>query len=55
MGTDALVTDLTARDRRDAANTHLAPEAVVIDTTELTVDEVVDRIEALVRRAGARA
>ncbi len=55
IGADALVTDLAARDRRDAVNTHRAPGAVVIDTTELTVDEVVDRIEALVRGAGARA
>jgi cytidylate kinase len=53
IGADALVTDLRARDERDAVNTHLAPGAVEIDTTDLAVDEVVDRIEALVR--GARA
>ncbi len=48
IGADALVTDLKTRDRRDAVNTHLAPGAVRIDTTDLTVDEVVDRIAALV-------
>jgi cytidylate kinase len=48
MGADALVTDLRTRDQRDAVNTHLAPGAVVIDTTELTIDQVVDRIAALV-------
>jgi len=34
-------------------NTHVAPDAVEIDTTELTVEEVVDRIEELVRKARA--
>lgn len=53
IGTDALVTDLRTRDRRDAVNTHLADGATVIDTTHLEIDEVVDRIERLVR--GARA
>jgi cytidylate kinase len=48
IGADALVTDLQTRDRRDAVNTHLAAGAIVIDTTELTVDEVVDRIAVLV-------
>jgi cytidylate kinase len=53
IGADALVTDLRTRDRRDAVNTHLAPGAVEIDTTELTVEEVVDRIAELVREAAA--
>jgi cytidylate kinase len=48
IGADALVTDLKTRDQRDAVNTHLAPGAVVIDTTDLTVGQVVDRIAALV-------
>ena len=51
IGADALVTDLRTRDQRDAVNTHVASDAVEIDTTELTVEEVVDRIEELVRRA----
>jgi CMP/dCMP kinase len=49
IGADALVTDLRTRDQRDAVNTHVAPGAVQIDTTELSVEEVVDRIEELVR------
>ena len=48
IGADALVTDLKLRDSRDAANTHLADGAIVIDTTGLTVDEVVSRIAAIV-------
>ena len=53
IGADALVTDLRTRDQRDAVNTHIAPGAVEIDTTDLTVDEVVDRIEELVRAVTA--
>lgn len=53
IGADALVTDLRTRDQRDAVNTHVAPGAVEIDTTELSVDEVVDRIEGLVRAVQA--
>jgi len=53
IGADALVTDMRTRDQRDAANTHLAPGAVVIDTTDLSVDEVVDRIAELVRQVPA--
>ncbi len=46
---EALADDLRSRDDRDAANTHLAEDAVAIDTTGLTIDDVVGRIEALVR------
>jgi CMP/dCMP kinase len=49
IGSDALATDLRLRDERDKANMQPAPDAVRIDTTTLTVDDVVDRIEALVR------
>jgi CMP/dCMP kinase len=49
IGADALATDLRVRDERDAANMRPAPDAVEIDTTELTVDEVVGRIGALLR------
>ena len=49
IGSDALATDLRLRDERDKANMQPAADAVRIDTTALTVDEVVDRIEALVR------
>jgi cytidylate kinase len=49
IGSDALATDLRLRDERDAANMQPAEDAIRIDTTALTVDAVVDRIEALVR------
>ncbi len=53
-GIDAeqLADDLRRRDERDAANTHRAADAVEVDTTELTLDQVVARIAEL---AEARA
>jgi cytidylate kinase len=45
---DALAAELRARDERDAVNTRPADDAVLLDTTELTIDEVVERIEELV-------
>ena len=53
IGADALVTDLKLRDSRDAVNTHLAKGAIVIDTTGLTLDEVVSRIAAIVEERRA--
>jgi cytidylate kinase len=49
-GTDAtvLAEELRRRDELDTPNTHRAAGAVEIDTTELTVDEVVTRIVELV-------
>jgi CMP/dCMP kinase len=49
IGSDALATDLRLRDERDAANMQPADDAIRIDTTALTVEAVVDRIETLVR------
>jgi CMP/dCMP kinase len=48
IGEEALATDLRLRDERDAAQMRPAPDAQQIDTTELSIDEVVDRIEQLV-------
>jgi cytidylate kinase len=48
IGKEALATDLRLRDERDAAQMQPAPDAQEIDTTELSIDEVVDRIEELV-------
>jgi cytidylate kinase len=48
IGEEALATDLRLRDERDAAQMQAAPDAQKIDTTELSIDEVVDRIEQLV-------
>jgi cytidylate kinase len=49
IGADALATDLRARDESDAARMQPAEDAEVIDTSELDVADVVERIEALVR------
>jgi cytidylate kinase len=48
IGEEALATDLRLRDERDAAQMEPAPDAQEIDTTELSIDEVVDRIQQLV-------
>ena len=54
IGAEALATDLRLRDERDAAQMRAAHDAEQIDTTELTIDEVLDRIVRLVEaRAGA--
>jgi cytidylate kinase len=49
IGADALATDLRIRDQSDAARMQPAADAVQIDTTDLDVDDVVDRIEQLIR------
>ncbi|HEY2218723.1 MAG TPA: (d)CMP kinase [Gaiellaceae bacterium] len=49
IGSDALATDLKLRDESDRARMQPADDAERIDTTELDVDEVVARIEELVR------
>ncbi|HSK17378.1 MAG TPA: (d)CMP kinase [Gaiellaceae bacterium] len=48
IGAEALATDLRMRDERDAAQMRPALDAETIDTTELTVAAVLDRIERLV-------
>ena len=56
IGAEALATDLRLRDERDAIQMQPAPDAERIDTTELSVEDVVDRIEDLIQeraRAGA--
>jgi cytidylate kinase len=49
IGAEALATDLRLRDERDAAHMQPADDAEMIDTTALTVDEVVAHIERLIR------
>jgi cytidylate kinase len=49
IGAEALATDLRLRDERDAAQMQPADDAETIDTTELSVDEVVDQIEGLIQ------
>jgi cytidylate kinase len=50
---ETLATDLVERDERDAANTQPAADAVLLDTTDLTIDEVVARIAELVEGRGS--
>ena len=54
IGAEALATDLRLRDERDAAQMQPARDAETVDTTALSVEDVVDRIERLVA-ARARA
>jgi len=49
IGADALATDLRMRDEKDAERMKPAEDAREIDTTGLRVEDVVERIEALVR------
>ena len=49
IGGDALATDLRLRDESDAARMQPADDAHRIDTTHLDVEDVVDRIQQLVR------
>jgi len=53
IGADALATDLKLRDKSDRERMQPAADAERIDTTELDVDEVVSRIEELVRARSA--
>ena len=48
VAVETLAEDLRRRDERDAVNTQPAADAVVLDTTELSVEAVVGRIERLV-------
>ena len=49
IGADALATDLRLRDESDAAGMRPAADAELIDTTRLSVADVVRRVEELVR------
>ena len=53
IGADALATDMRVRDEKDAERMQPAPDAQEIDTTNLQVEDVVERIEALVRERTA--
>ena len=53
IGADALATDLRVRDEKDAERMQPAADAQEIDTTSLEVEDVVDRIESLVRERSA--
>jgi CMP/dCMP kinase len=49
IGADALATDLKLRDASDAERMQPAADAQEIDTTDLRVEQVVERIEQMVR------
>jgi len=51
LAIEELAEELRRRDERDAINTHRAEDAVEVDTTELSLDEVIDRIARLVEAA----
>jgi cytidylate kinase len=53
IGADALATDLRARDASDFARMQPAEDAQQIDTTDLRVEDVVERIEQMVRARSA--
>ena len=45
---DELAEELRRRDERDAVNTHRAADALEVDTTDLSLEDVVERIATLV-------
>ena len=49
IGRDALATDMKMRDESDAVRMQPAADAEEIDTTNLRVEDVVERIESIVR------
>jgi cytidylate kinase len=51
IGADALATDLRVRDEKDAERMKRADDATEIDTTDSSIDEVVEQIESLIRAA----
>lgn len=53
VGAETLVADLRDRDAQDAVNTQPAEDAVLLDTTAMSVDDVVDRIAELVAERSA--
>ncbi|HEY4346532.1 MAG TPA: (d)CMP kinase [Gaiellaceae bacterium] len=53
IGADALETDLNMRDKSDQVRMQPAPDAEQIDTTHLGIDDVIQRIEDLVRARAA--
>jgi CMP/dCMP kinase len=53
IGADALATDLRARDEKDAVRMQPAEDAQKIDTTNLRVEDVVERIETMIRERTA--
>ncbi len=53
LAMNELADELRRRDERDAPNTHRAPDAIEVDTTDLSLPEVIEHIIALVEAARA--
>jgi CMP/dCMP kinase len=53
IGADALATDLKLRDEKDQPRMQRADDAEEIDTTELAIEDVISKIEDLVRARSA--
>jgi len=51
VAAETLAAELRQRDESDAVNTQPAPDAVLLDTTDLTVEQVVERVAELVEAA----
>jgi cytidylate kinase len=49
MEVEVLAGEMRRRDERDAANTHRAGDAIELDTTNLDLEQVIDRIEGFVQ------
>jgi cytidylate kinase len=55
IGADALATDLKLRDESDRVRMQRAADAEEIDTTHLAIEDVIARIEGLVRASSPRS
>jgi cytidylate kinase len=53
IDSEELAAELRRRDEHDAVNTHRAEDAIEVDTTRLSLEEVVDRIAAAVAERAA--
>ncbi len=53
ISADLLADEMRRRDERDADNTHRAEDAIEVDTTMLSLAEVIDRIEKLLPERAA--
>ena len=51
LDAEELAEELRRRDERDSVNTHRAPDAVEVDTTRMSLDEVIEQIVELVGRS----
>jgi len=55
LAVDVTVADQARRDRLDAAQSEKAPDALLLDATDLTLDQVIEEITRLARDRGVLA